>query len=662
MSILPAQIEHLKAAIALGLHSLRKPPMMTAVEYADNHFYMSSESSYMEGRWETLPFQVAILNAMGNDQIQTVNVMKSARVGYTKLLMANMAYKIEHKKRNLILWQPTDGQAAGFMKAHVESAIRDIPVWLAIAPWYGRKHRDSTLDTKRFANGKQLWVRGGKAAKNYREVSADEANYDELAAFDDNIEKEGSATFLGDKRTEGSIYRKSIRGSTPKVLGQCQIEKACSESPHQFYFQLPCPHCGALQRLKWGGKDEPFGIKWQVNNKGEADPKTAYYLCEHCACVIENHQLMEIQEHPDAKWICEKTGLCTRDGIEFFNADGSEAPTPGSVAFHVWTAYSPFTTWAQIVEDFYKAKVDRNSLQTFVNTTLGQPWDDDSGEKLEWEELARRREMYPDGKVPGRVVYLTAGVDTQDDRYEGRVWGWAAGQEAFLIDRFILNGKPDSQELLDKVAERLNRTYTRADGIVMPIGIVAWDSGGHYTDVVYSMSKKLGVMRVIPIRGANVYGKPIANFPRKRTSKGVYLTEVGTDNAKELIMSRLRLQPDLALPKPGAIHLPLNEAVCDDAELQQLTAERKIPVRRDGRIVYRWDAGKKRNEALDCFVYALAALYIALERFGIDLDKLAAKVVSRDEGDEPQAPAAPKPQSKSPISNGWLKTSGSGWL
>ncbi|MGX2953370.1 terminase gpA endonuclease subunit [Shewanella sp. JL219SE-S6] len=142
----------------------------------------------------------------------------------------------------------------------------------------------------------------------------------------------------------------------------------------------------------------------------------------------------------------------------------------------------------------------------------------------------------------------------------------------------------------------------------------------------------------------------------------MYLTEVGTDNAKELIMSRLRLQPDLALPKPGAIHLPLNEAVCDDTELQQLTAERKIPVRRDGRIVYRWDAGKKRNEALDCFVYALAALYIALERFGIDLEKLSLQAASQESEPEHTQPK-PKPQKpKSSESNGWLKTSGGGWL
>ncbi|WP_172944794.1 phage terminase large subunit family protein, partial [Escherichia coli] len=115
---------------------------------------------------------------------------------------------------------------------------------LVLAPWYGKKHRDNTLTMKRFTNGRGFWCLGGKAAKNYREKSVDVAGYDELAAFDEDIEQEGSPTFLGDKRIEGSVWPKSIRGSTPKVRGTCQIERAASESPHFMRFHVACPHCG----------------------------------------------------------------------------------------------------------------------------------------------------------------------------------------------------------------------------------------------------------------------------------------------------------------------------------------------------------------------------------------------------------------------------------
>ena len=620
MNISTPQINELAGAVRLGLVPLSRPVPMTAVEWADGDegFYLSSESSYQEGKWETLPFQVAILNAMGNDEIRTVNVIKSARVGYSKMLLAASAYQIEHKRRNILLLLPTDGAAAGFMKAHVETMIRDVPSIYALAPWYGKKHRDNTLDTKRFSHSKQLWCLGGAAAKNYREKSVDTIIYDELAAFEPDVEKEGSPTFLGDKRIEGSTFPKSIRGSTPKIKGTCQIEAAASESPHLFRLHVPCPHCQAEQFLKWGGKDCAFGIKWDAGSPGNA-----WYVCEHNACMVQQHEMQE--QHAKGRWICEKTGIWTRDGLDYFSADGEVIPTPDSVTFHIWTAYSPFTTWGRIVLDFYKAKDDRNKLKTFINTTLGETFDEDEGDKVEWETLYGRREVFP--QIPARAVALMGGIDTQDDRFEGRVWAFGAGEEKWLVHRFILHGDPASEELRRKVGLEIHRQFTRPDGLVMKVERWCWDSGGHYTDEVYAESRKHGVTWVIPIRGANTYGKPIANMPRTRTKAGVYLTEVGTDNAKELIYSRLRLPIDTARSQagdmqPGAIHFPANDDICDESELKQLTAETKRLKIAGGQRVYRWEANGKRNEALDCLVYALAALRISQQRFGLNLDAI----------------------------------------
>ncbi|EFG4370745.1 phage terminase large subunit family protein, partial [Escherichia coli] len=270
----------LRRDVRAGLRALFRPEPQTAVEWADASYYLPKESAYQEGRWETLPFQRAIMNAMGSDYIREVNVVKSARVGYSKMLLGVYAYFIEHKQRNTLIWLPTDGDAENFMKTHVEPTIRDIPSLLSLAPWYGKKHRDNTLTMKRFTNGRGFWCLGGKAAKNYREKSVDVAGYDELAAFDEDIEQEGSPTFLGDKRIEGSVWPKSIRGSTPKVRGTCQIERAASESPHFMRFHVACPHCGEEQYLKFGDKETPFGLKWTPD-----DPSSVFYLCEHNACV-----------------------------------------------------------------------------------------------------------------------------------------------------------------------------------------------------------------------------------------------------------------------------------------------------------------------------------------------------------------------------------------
>ena len=647
MNILQVQADSLKKQIGAGLTALHRPRPVTAVEWMNEHYYLPVESSYQEGRWETLPFQVAIINSMGNDDIREVNLMKSARVGYSKMLLGVTAFLLEHKKRNGLLFQPTDGDAENFMKAHVEPVIRDVPRLRELAPWYGKKHRDNTLSAKRFTNGRGLWVLGGKAAKNYREKSVDFVIYDELAAFDPDVEKEGSPTFLGDKRIEGSTWPKSIRGSTPKIAGQCQIERAASESPHLMRFHVPCPHCGELQHLKWGGRDCAFGIKWDGD-----DPRTAFYQCEKTGCVIKQSEL----EPRDGIWICDRTGLRTKDGIDWFDEHGKPTDTPESVTWHIWTAYSPFTTWVQIVKDFLKAKGDPGKLKTFVNTTLGETWEEETGEKLEWETIAARREVW-NAQVPQRVIYITAGVDVQDDRFEFEITGWGAGEEHWPIEYGRLFGDLDRQEIWDKLREHLTRSFTRADGTQLDIRIGCIDSGGHYTDEVYRFCKSQP-HRWIPVKGANVYGKPVATMPRKRNRRGVYLTEVGTDNAKDIIYSRLAMiPPNLTDPCPGYRHHPMADWA-DEAYFKGLTAERKKLEFLKGRRVYRWECPKGvRNEPLDCAVYSLAAIRIGVQHFGLNLNQVTASPAPPPPV-EKQEPTAPASQN-----SGWLgSVNRTGWL
>ncbi|HIG9001481.1 TPA: phage terminase large subunit family protein [Shigella boydii] len=610
-------------AIATGLVSLNIPVPLTTVQWADQYYYLPKESSYTPGQWETLPFQVAIMNSMGNDRIRTVNLIKSARVGYTKMLLGVEAYFIEHKSRNSLLFQPTDSVAEDFMKSHVEPTIRDVPVLLELAPWFGRKHRDNTLTLKRFSSGVGFWCLGGAAAKNYREKSVDVVCYDELSSFEPDVEKEGSPTLLGDKRIEGSVWPKSIRGSTPKIKGFCQIEKAANESAHFMRFYVPCPHCGEAQYLKFGDDATTFGLKWE---KGK--PETVYYLCEHNGCVIRQSEL----DQTDGRWICDNTGMWTRDGLTFYSAGDEEIPPPRSISYHIWTAYSPFTTWVQIVYDWLDALKDPNGVKTFINTTLGEPYEEAVAEKLSFELLLEKVCHY-DAQVPLRVVYLTAGIDSQKNRYEIYVWGWAPGEEAFLIDKQIIMGRPEDEDTLKRVDAVIRKKYRHADGTEISISRVCWDTGGIDQDIVYQRSRKHGTFFVLPIKGASVYGKPVITMPKKRNQRGVFLCEVGSDTVKEMLYARFAL-PVVSASEvaPYTFRFPDNPDIFSDVEAKQLVAEELVEKVVNGRVKLQWDARKRRNEALDCLVYAYAALRISVQRWQLDLDALAR--ARRDEQDD----------------------------
>ena len=150
----------------------------------------------------------------------------------------------------------------------------------------------------------------------------------------------------------------------------------------------------------------------------------------------------------------------------------------------------------------------------------------------------------------------------------------------------------------------------------MNIAQVCMDSGGHFTDEVYAFSRKMGIDWLIPIKGASQAGKPVANFPKTRNKKGVYLTLVGTDSAKELIYQRYRILE----PGAGYCHWPIKECL-DEDYFRQATAEVRKYIK--SVVYFEWDAKKKHNEALDCRVYALTAVRTLQQHRGLNLERLA---------------------------------------
>ncbi|WP_270944388.1 phage terminase large subunit family protein [Vibrio parahaemolyticus] len=593
MTISEKQLSNFQAAVKKGLATFWRPMPMTAVEWADEHFFLSAESSYLEGRWETLHFQVAILNSMGNDEIRVVNLMKSARVGYSQMLKAALAYMLEHKKRNQLLFQPTDAAATGFMKAHIESMIRDVPVVKALAPWYGKKHRDNTLDTKKFSNRRQLWCLGGTAAKNYREKSVDTVVYDELAAFPADVEKEGAPTFLGDRRLEGSVFGKSIRGSTPKNKHECQIERACKESGIMLRYEIPCPHCGEYQYLQWGGPDADFGMKFD-----KSEPSSVSYLCPHCAALGTYAEWMPQQYK--GVWRDRLSDLATKDGMEWTTIDGKPVDAPEFVSFHIWSAYSPFTDWRRLVQDWLKAKDDVGKLKTFVNTILGETWEE-QGEKLDSDELYRRRENYL-SDVPAGGVVLTCAVDVQDDRLECEVKAWGKGDESWAVDFKIIYGDLAKPQIWEELDQFLSQNYQHESGNKLHIACTCIDSGGHFTQEVYKFVKSRESRRVFAIKGVGGVGRPIVSRPSTSNKAKIKLFAVGTDTCKELVMARLQIL-DRGF---GYYHYPIDNRF-DEEFFKQLTAEERRTRYHKGHAILEWVKVRKRNEAFDLEVYNLAA-------------------------------------------------------
>lgn len=601
----PDLFEVVGVAMRRGLDVLSVPAPLRASQWADQHYFLSAESSYVEGAWRTWPFQRAILDCMGHDDIRSVTWRKPSRVGYTKMMGAAICYFAEHKRRNQIVYQPTDDDAEDWVKTELDTMLRDVRVMAKVFPAFMRRSKDNTLKTKSFL-GSKLHVRGGKAAKNFRRLTGDVVFLDELSGFDRDIEKEGSPTKLSKKRLEGALFPKHIKGSTPKLQGFDLTDEEFEAADHQFTFHVPCPHCSHEQPLEWGGPECAHGFKWP-----KGDPEGVEHVCAKCGVGFTQADYLGVWER--GRWVSHK-GVWIDSECRFWTLGGQAVEPPDSVAFWCWTAYSPQATWASIVGEFLEAARllkagDHTAMKTWTNTTRGLSFKLE-GSKTDADVLRARAktEAYRLRLCPRACLLLTAAVDVQDNRLVATVWGWGRGEESWVIDDRVIWGDPGQWGTWTELDAYLGTRWPHEGGQSLALDAVAIDTQGHHTHTVYRYAILREARRVHAIRGVDALGAPIvAKAPKKQDvnadgqviKDGVRLWFVGTDTAKDLLFNRLRL----AQPGPGYIHLSHE---LDGVFFDELVAEERVEQKTARGLESKWvNLKQRRNERLDTAVYNL---------------------------------------------------------
>lgn len=605
--ISPELRANVRAKVARGLETLKTPEPISLCDWADKHFYLSAESSQGQKPWEAYPYQRGILHAMGDDHIAEVTLRKSARVGYSKMLLAAIGYFAQHKRRNQCIWQPTDADSDEFCKAEIEPMLRDVRIMKTVLPSFMRKSKSNTLSMKKFL-GSILFMKGGTSSGNYRRMTLQVAILDEFSGFDQKVEKSADPWTLAHKRLEGATYPKFIAGSTPRIKGLDHTEKREAAAVARLKYHITCPHCQVEHPLIWGDKKITYGFKWEPQ-----DPEgTVHHVCPHCHGRILQSDYLRLWHA--GVWVsdCGNYHLSCA-GVWTDSLGTALTMPPRHVAFHVWTAYSPQVTWAAIVREFLDAvrskhAGDSAALEGFTNETLGETWEEEV-EKADSHELQKRAENYPLRRVPAGGLDLVAGVDVQDSWWAIAVWAVGRREEMWLVDWQIIEGNLSQESDWERrLYPYLTSRFIHWYGRPMKITAVAIDTGGHYAHHVYNFCRIHAAEKFFAIKGDSQDGKPIAgrsslldvNFRGRIIKSGVKLWLVGTDTAKDLIFGRLKITD----PGPGCIHF--------SAELpiefyNGLTSEVRRTVRTTKGETYRWVKVTQRNEPLDCLVYALFA-------------------------------------------------------
>jgi phage terminase large subunit GpA-like protein len=569
-----------------ALEGFRPPEKLTLSQWADKFAFLSAESSAEAGRWHTLPYQKGIMDAVTDPRVEQITVMKSARVGYTKILNHAIAFHIHQDPCPIMLIQPTIEDAQGYSKEEIAPMLRDTPVLAGLVSDAKAKDGANTILQKQFPGG-TLSLVGANSPRGFRRVSRRVVLFDEVDGYPPSAGTEGDQIKLGIRRSEYYWNRKIIAGSTPTVKDFSRIERMFGETDQRRYF-VPCPDCNHKQYLKWAN------MRWSDN-----DPSTAAYCCESCGVLIP---------HSKKRWMVE-------NGEWLATAPGNGR----HIGFHIWAAYSysPNATWPHLVEEFLEAKTNPEALKTWVNTVLGETWEEDYASKIGADALLERCEAYEPDVLPAGALALTAGVDVQDNRLAVSVWGWGRDEEGWLIHHQEIFGDPARAEVWKQLDEVVLREWPHElNGKLRP-DVVAIDSGGHMTNEVYQYARERGRQGVVAIKGSSQRGKPPIgkaskvdlNSSGKSLKRGASVYPVGGDTIKTTLFGRLR-HNEIG---PGFLHFH-NETGTEYFE--QLTAEKQALRFVKGFPVREWvKKPSARNEALDCLVYAYAALNLMYQRY-----------------------------------------------
>lgn len=548
-------------------------PDLDLAAWSDRHGYLSPEASAVSGRWTCLPYQREIMRSMSDKRVERVTFLKSARVGYTKMLNQLVGYHMAQAPANIMFVLPTLHDAEQHSITEIAPLLRDTPVLRGLVGDARTKGVENTITRKKYPGGTLLMV-GANSATGFRRVSIKVLIFDEVDGYPvmagGGRGAEGDPVALAVRRTEWAWDRKIVMGSTPTIKGLSRVEAAWEESDQRFY-EIPCPSCEAFHPILWEN------IRWE-----DGRPDTARHACPSCGEL----------------WGHEKK----RRAIERGRWVASRPDVEGHHGYRLWAGYSlsPNSTWADLAREFLEAKQDPATLQTFVNTQLGETWEAEQGEAVEPHEIQRRAEDYGTEPLPEGVLVITAGVDVQADRLELELVGWGHQEESWSLQYRVLMGDPNQADVWQQLDEVFGETWLTPHGVQLKVAAACVDSGAA-TASVYDFVKTRQGRRIWAVKGSAQPAKPIAGRPSKVDKGRVSLIPVGTDTAKELIMARLKIEE----PGPGYCHFP---RAYEDEYFYQLTSEKAVQTYHKGVPKRVWRKIRRRNEALDCRVYALAAL------------------------------------------------------
>lgn len=544
-----------------ALRSLIPPQRIPLAQWMEANIRLPESVSAVSGKLQLWPPQIGIANAISDPEIERITLVKPVRVGFTTLLSGTIASYVANEPSPILVLLPTESDCRGYMVDDIEPIFEASAALQGLLKVDSESNNRSTLLSRKFAGG-SLKVIAAKAPRNLRRHNVRILLEDEIDAME--VTAEGDPTTLAERRTLSFANRKIIKGSSP-IYEDGPILRSYGQSDQRI-FECPCPLCGSFFEILWSH------IKWLPDK-----PATAACECPHCKEQIdESHKTSMVAK---GAWRITKPEVIGHAGFRL-NALVSNLKN---------------ASWAKLVAEFIEAKRNPETLQVFINTILAEGWRE-GGEDLDDSALINRAEAFGLEAIPESVMFITAGVDVQDDRLEVTFLGFSK-DEIFALGHKVIWGNSLHETTWAELDSLLRSEWQHPKGGKLKLEAAIIDSGdGGATETVYNFCRPRFGRKIMAGKGM-AGRRPIV---AKSDSRKAPLFIVGVDEAKSNLFNRL--QSGRTIRFSDSLEAEYFSQLT--SERRTITYSRGMPVRTFVRKL------GYRAEALDCFVYGLAAKHL----------------------------------------------------
>lgn len=629
-------------------------------DWTEKNIYLTSDISRFTGyyKYDVSPYTREVIDCLDpTSPVEMVSVMKCAQSGFTQgVIIPGICYIISETPSNILFMAADKELVRNSIRTRLDPIIHNSGLSDLIRPNVIKKKNQRSGDTdfsKEFAGG-NMTAEGTKNADKLRQISVKYIFADDWDAAPRDDKKEGSIRSLLEKRARSfGTNKKIFYISTPTVQQTSNILEVY-DLGDQRKWNWECPNCKEFIPIEWRVKlenNEYAGIKYDLTEAGELIPESVYYKCQNCGGRIEEKDKFTL--NLGGKWIPTKT---------------PKRPQYRSYQLNALVIPPGFDTWTDLVYQWLEAVppnsgiVDEGKLKTFLNTSLGQTWEE-KGKSPKVTVLMNNTRSYKINSIPDktaeldgnrRIVLLTLACDlggimnenVEDVRLDWEILAHSSTGVTYSVDHGSIGTfkrkrkrtKAESENYGDRTKWTYNHghpnsvwpelhkimktTYVSENGYGYDIDITTIDTG-HFTRLSYEFINKTTDCIVVGIKGA-----PEANFrkiqkdtaviKRSREMAGkLYLLEV--NQIKDVLASNMKLKEGVDGYQPiGFMNFPQPERgkYTMKSYFKHFEGEHRVEEKSGDTVTgFAW---KKKNSDVenhfwDVYIYNLAAREIYLD-------------------------------------------------